>query len=315
MNDPGITLVYGAGGAQGGAIARALLREGLRVRTLFRDEHKANPFRLEGAETAIGSYDDFDSLVRASEGADNVVFQLPLEYDPDKAVRYGANVVAAAKAAGVKRFLLNTSSIVPDVPLAAFQVKRRLIETLADSGIPHLVIKPTVYMENLLGPWTAPGIVQNGVFAYPIPANMPVSWVSLRDVADLVAASIRRGETNGAHIDLGGPAALTGPDVAALLSERLGKAVAYFPIPHDEFERSLAPAVGADAAKAIADVYRWQSEQPSSPLVPNRLDAARNLLPAGLTPFARFIADAPWEAYAPSGHNDPDAGKESNAAV
>ncbi|HZG58506.1 SDR family oxidoreductase [Paenibacillus sp.] len=291
-------LVYGAGGEQGGAVARKLLQEGLSVRLSARQAEKVEPLRALGAEWVPGGYEDPDSLRKATSGVQKVVFQLPLEYDEAKAVAYGKNIIDAAKDANVQKIVFNASSIVPEgVDLVAIRIKRRVIEHLRDSGIPYLVVKPTVYMENLLGPWTAPAIVNNQTFAYPIPADMPVSWIALEDVAAFISKALRNERLNGAELQIGGPQPLTGVEVASLLSRRLGKPIHYYPIPLDGFEQSLSAAIGPDAAKAVTDLYRWQSELPSSPLVAGDMDDILKQLPVQLTSLEQFIQKTRWEAY------------------
>ncbi|HZG84777.1 SDR family oxidoreductase [Paenibacillus sp.] len=289
-------LVYGAGGEQGGAVARRLIKEGFAVKAIVRKEETAKELRMRGIEAGIGRYEDADSLREGTRGAKKVVFQLPQEHDEAKAVGYARNIIGAAKEEGVSLIVFNTSSIVPEqVDLAPIRIKRRVIGELAASGIPYIVLKPTAYMENVLGPWTAPGILQQGTFAYPIPEHMAVSWIALDDMAGFVAEALRRPQLSGAEFQLGGPEALTGPQVAKLLGARLGREIGYLPIPLDLFERQLSSAIGEEASREVTGLYRWQSGLDSSPLdVPNLFETLRQL-PVRLTPFRTFLANAPWE--------------------
>lgn len=45
-----------------------------------------------------------------------------------------------------------------------------------------MTLQPTVYMDNLIEPWAAPAILQEGIFAYPIQSDSPISWILHRYV-------------------------------------------------------------------------------------------------------------------------------------
>ncbi len=168
MNDQPI-LVYGAAGMQGSAVARQLLQAGQRVRVLVRDPLKAEQWRAAGAEVVRGDYLDRASLEAAYAGVERVILHLPLQYDFDSYERYGRNAIDAAKAAGVKLLVFNSSTEVPTgTRVKVFRVKNQVIEYLRASGVPYIILRPGFYLENLLGPGTKPAIVQHGVVAFPL---------------------------------------------------------------------------------------------------------------------------------------------------
>ena len=101
----GPILVMGATGAQGGAVADALLRASRDVRILVRDENskKAHALGVLGATVFVGDMDDRASLDRALHGAHGVFsVQLPpTGSDEDFERRTGQKLVDAAHRAGV----------------------------------------------------------------------------------------------------------------------------------------------------------------------------------------------------------------------
>ncbi len=103
-------LVTGATGRQGGATARALLAAGVPVRALVRDPARARSIEALGAELVVGDLHEIDSLVRAAKGA-RAVFSVQMPgmsaegFDFAGEVAQGANLVEAAKAAGVPQFV------------------------------------------------------------------------------------------------------------------------------------------------------------------------------------------------------------------
>src|SRR5690554_4750799 len=97
-------LVTGATGQQGGAVARALIKKGHKVRALTRkpDSQRALAVKQQGAELAIGNFDDRDSLVKAMKGVDAVfIMGTPFEAGMETETRQGIAAVDAAKAANV----------------------------------------------------------------------------------------------------------------------------------------------------------------------------------------------------------------------
>ncbi len=109
-------LVTGATGNQGGALTRALLRRGHRVRALTRrpDSPAAVELKQLGAEIVSGDFDDSNSLAQAAKDVDTVfALSTPFEAGVDAETRQGINIADAAKAAGAKHL---KRLPVPDAP-------------------------------------------------------------------------------------------------------------------------------------------------------------------------------------------------------
>ncbi len=111
------TLVTGASGFVGSAVARRLIETGHSVRVLLR--RSSDRRNLEGLtlETAYGDLTDRDSLAQALEGCD-ALFHVAADYRlwiPDPASIYRTNVegtrdlMLAASAAGVQRIVYTSS--------------------------------------------------------------------------------------------------------------------------------------------------------------------------------------------------------------
>ena len=113
----GLTLVTGATGFVGAAVARALLQRGTPVRVLTRSNSARTNLAGLDAEIAVGDLLDPDSLVRAVQGCRSV-FHVAADYRlwvPDPAQMYRANIdgsralLLAAKEAGVERIVYTSS--------------------------------------------------------------------------------------------------------------------------------------------------------------------------------------------------------------
>jgi len=105
-----IYMVTGATGFTGGALARALARQGHRVRCLARDLSRLPT--EEGIEGIEGEIDDRAALARATEGADGVFHVAAMYRDHGTRaefervnVGFTRALLEAAEAAGVRRFV------------------------------------------------------------------------------------------------------------------------------------------------------------------------------------------------------------------
>lgn len=110
------TLVTGATGFIGGHLARALLRRGVEVRALVRNEDKARPLRKDGIQLVKGDLGEAETLREAVQGADTVYHCAAMVgdwLDPAEARRVNVegtrNLIAACATAGVRRVLYISS--------------------------------------------------------------------------------------------------------------------------------------------------------------------------------------------------------------
>lgn len=148
--DRGLVLVTGAGGFVGGHFVRRVAERG-RVRALVRRSDARLP---TGVEHAVGDLTDPESLAPALEGVAIVVHAAAITADhkepyPGAYERVNGagteNLVAAARKAGVKRLVvmsgLGTQPAPPDTYMAT---RWRLEEAVRQSGIPFVILQPSV---------------------------------------------------------------------------------------------------------------------------------------------------------------------------
>ncbi|MBC7300301.1 MAG: NmrA family NAD(P)-binding protein [Nocardia sp.] len=267
--------VLTARGAQSAAVAEALTAAGTSVRALTR---------------ATAALDDPSALAAALEGADVVVYTAPLDYTP-AAAEFAVNVAAAAAGAGVRRVVYNTNTRIPDEPTGAagFETRRAAWQILTCGPVPVTAIEPAVYLENLLAPGVLSADTTTGglILRYPLPAQVPVSWISLADLGRVVAGACTHGRPG--EIVHPGPPAVTGPQLADTIAAALGVPVGFAALDPAVFEHGLGYAIGAGPAAGVASIYHWLAAHPgSSAMSP---DPAKR--PAWL-PAATPVAD--WAA-------------------
>jgi len=132
---------------------------------------------------------------------------------------------------------------------------------LRDSGVPHIIIQPTAYAENLLGPWTAPFVVAEDKVAYPNLPEARVGWIASDDVGALMVAALERPGLAGSSFAVSGLENASGPELAAAFSDALGRTIRYHPLPPREFGAILDSLFGPGAGTAAAAQYEraWES--------------------------------------------------------
>lgn len=287
-------LVYGANSSQGIPVVQQLLNEGYPVRVFVRDRTKADSLFSTAVEIVTGTLEDQESLKQANEGIDHVFLVLPLEFRLEVAIAQGNNVIDTARNAGVKLLVFNTSTFVPQqtTDAHAFEIKREIEKSLYRSNIPHIILRPSIYMDNLAAPWSLSSIVHQGVIAYPLPPDVKVSWISLRDTAAIAIAALKRPDLAGSIFDIGGPEKLTGEEIAEKFSKVLDRSFVYQQIPIDGFERGLKHEFGELAGIEIAKIYRWRAANSEAGITD--LSPILDKLPVNLTAFEHWIKSVKW---------------------
>jgi len=180
-----------------------------------------------------------------------------------------------------------------------YDMRHDMEALLRDSGIPHIIIQPSAYLENLLGPWTQPNIVAKDQLSYPVPDDLRIGWVATEDVAALQVAALQRPELANTKFVVSGVRNVTGPELAAEVSQGLGRPITYYAMPLEEFGAALDAAFGPGAGEGGIAGYKFQQE--NAALIPMWTDMGPVLqkLPVRMTSVAEWAAKY-RDAFAPS---------------
>ncbi|QQQ77301.1 NmrA/HSCARG family protein [Saccharothrix sp. 6-C] len=276
-------LVTGATGAQGGAVTRALLARGHRVRALTRDPHSvaARELRRLGADIAHGDFDDPASLRAALDGA-RAVFAVttPFGSDTDTEVRHGITLVDAAR--DVEHVVFTSASNADrDTGIPHFDSKQRIERHLVDAGPRWTILGPAAFIDDKFGEWTMRGL-REGAFHLPMPADRPLHLVAVRDIAAVAVLALEQPDRfAGRRLDLAGEA-LTPAAMAEALTAAIGR-----PIRHHRPPLDVVARYSAD----LAAMFGYFTEVGTDIDLP-RLHAA--LPEITWTRYADFVRPLPW---------------------
>jgi len=244
-------LVAGATGRLGGPLADSLIDRGHRVRALTRDPGSAAAGRLRqlGAHIVAGDLDDPPSLHRAAAGAD-AVFVLSTPHHgtgPAAEARQAISLADAAVAAGAG-YLVYASAAgalqARGVPM--LDSKRRVEEHLATLPVPHAVIAPAYFMDNLDYPWNR-AVLRAGQWPIPLPPDRTVQLIPVIDMARFAALVIEQpGDFAGHRVEL------ASDEVTGLEAARILSGILHRPVSHPQaIPAPLAP---------MAPFFRWLAD-------------------------------------------------------
>ena len=265
------TLVLGATGGQGGAVAGALLARGVPVRALVRrpDEASVRRLRERGVEVFVGSLDDRSALAEAMHGVAGVfAVTTPFEAGVDAEVAQGRAIVAAAIDQQVPHLVFSSVAGADQHTGVPHFDSKAIIETeLAASGVPYTITAPTYFFDNALG-----GIdrIDAGILDLPLPPYRPLQQLARPDLGAFVAkVLVDPTPYIGQRIELASDAP-TPAQMAELLSAALGRPVRHEQTPLESIRNPDMHAmwtflngpgyrVDLDALHAANPDIGWQS--------------------------------------------------------
>ena len=252
---PDLDVVTGAFSYTGSFVARRLLADGRRVRTLTRRDDPTSP--LHGrVETAPLQFTDRARLVESLRGARCLYNTYWVRFERgettfERAVRNSATLFAAAAEAGVERIVhVSVTNPSLDSPLPYFRGKALVERELAACGVEHAIVRPTL----VFGPRDI--LVNNiawllrhfPVFVVPGDGSGRVQPVSAEDVAEIAV-------TATGTVDAAGPETSTFDELVHLVAAAVGRPRALVHMPP-----RLALTLGKVIGLACRDVLLTPDE-------------------------------------------------------
>jgi uncharacterized protein YbjT (DUF2867 family) len=274
-------LVTGATGQQGGAVARALLAKGQKVRVMTRHPEKAALLAKAGAEIVQGDLTNQAILQMALRGVHGVfAMSTPFEEGMEAEVRQGVMLADAAKQAGIAHYVYTSvGSAHRNTGIPHFDSKWKVEQHIRKIGLPATILRPVWFMENFT---TFAKPSAEGVLMLPMKPARKLAMVALKDIGEFGAgAFMRPKDFLGQAIDLAGDD-LTIPETAALLTKAMSRPIHFQEFPADQAEA----AMGHD----LATMYCWFNEVGYAIDIPG----LRQQFGIPLTTFAEWMKTIDW---------------------
>ncbi|GAA0446112.1 NAD(P)H-binding protein [Streptomyces olivaceiscleroticus] len=245
MSTTGTTLVIGATGTTGSRTAAQLSAAGHHLRAASR---RGTP--VPGAEPVRFDWYDPATHGAALAGADRLYLVPPVgDLDPAAVM---LPFLRQARAAGVRRAVLLSSSAIPEGGPAVGAVHRELPGLFEEWA----VLRPSWFMQNFLGGHVhAESIREHGTLLSAT-GNGRVGFVDADDIAAVAVRALTDERAPGTDLILTGPEALGYDDIAAILTEVSGRPVVHRSLTHDELHAHLAKELPTEFAALLADLDR-----------------------------------------------------------
>ena len=230
-------LITGATGDTGRAAVREAIALGLDVRAMVHSkDDRAAALEALGAEVVVGDLLEINTIRDAMNGVDAAYFVWPVQ---PGLVNATVNFAQAAKETGVKT-VVNLSQRSANRESTSNSCRDTFIaeEVFNWSGLPVIHLRPTYFLEWLLYPWQLPYLKQ-GVLRMPVGKGRH-SPIAADDQGRVIAALLKDPEGHiGTTIPVSGPVEMDHEQMAAELSEALGRKIVFQDLPVEEYAASI----------------------------------------------------------------------------
>jgi len=221
-------LVAGGTGTLGRHIVRLLVEQGHQVRVLTRERERARdlPGEVEIVTGDVRTATDVAAAVRGCRTVISAVhgFIGSGNPSPEAIDRDGNRVLMGAAAeAGVEHLvLMSVHGASPEHPMSLHRAKYAAEQALQASGLRFTIIRATAFLETWVTVIGGTLSDQGHALVFG-PGRNPINFVSVRDVAAVVALSVQDPSMSNEIVEIGGPEDLGFVTLAERLVEASGK--------------------------------------------------------------------------------------------
>lgn len=244
-------LIVGATGTLGRQVTRRALDEVNEVRCLVRSQKKAAFLREWGAELVSADLCDPETLPAALKDIDAIIDTATARATDSLSIKEvdwqgQVNLIQAAKAAGVKRFIyfsILDAEKYPHVPL--MEIKRCVELFLAESGLDYTILRTTGFLQGLIGQYAIPILEKQAVWV--MKETSPIAYMDTQDVAKFAVRALHVPETVHRTFPVVGPRAWGAYEIIRLC-ERLSA---------QEAKVTQMPIALLRVVRRIARFFQW----------------------------------------------------------
>ncbi|MER7073598.1 SDR family oxidoreductase [Terrabacter sp. NPDC000476] len=252
-------LVTGAGGHLGRLVVESLLERGTPARDVVataRTPEAVADLAARGVQVRRADYDEPASLDAAFAGVDRLLLVSGSEVG--RRVAQHRNVVEAAGRAGVGLVAYTSITRADRSTLVLAEEHRATEQLLAASGLPHVFLRNSWYLENYTA--QVPTVLEHGAVIGSAGTGR-VSAATRADYAAAAAVVLAQPDPARTVYELGGDTAFTLGELAETLGRVAGREIAYRDLSADDHTAALVAAgVPEPYAAVLADGDRGLSE-------------------------------------------------------
>jgi uncharacterized protein YbjT (DUF2867 family) len=270
MDDNCEFLVFGATGQQGGAVARALLSRGRKVRAFVRnpDSLKSKALAVEGISLAVGDLFDPASIDRAMAGIAGV-FSVQTsspagEVTDAQEVDQGKAIADSALREGVRHLVYSSGGAAGKGPtgMGHFDSKSEIEAYLRSLPIANTITRPASFMEMMMLPGM--GLPQ-ATFTFFMRPEQSMQMIAVNDLGRINAEILMAPDRHAGNTIELASASVTGKDLELAFTKAAGRPIGYrrFPdelLANNPFLNRLAELLDSGLLAGAADIPALEQE-------------------------------------------------------
>lgn len=278
MSNKKTIVVFGATGAQGSGVVRAILGDSsgeFTARALTRDVNsdKAKTLANMGAEVVSADIDSYESLRSAFQGAYGV-FAVTFfweHFSAEKEIEEARLIAKAAKETDLKHIIWSTledtrkwisldDNRMPTLggkyKVPHFDGKGEADNIFIEQGLPVTLLLTSGYWENLIYFGWGPARGSDGKLLLTMPmGNKKLPGIAVEDIGKSAYEIFKRGgEFIGKKVGIAGEH-LTGYEMAKKLTKSLGEEVSYNPLSFEAYR-----GLGFPGADDIGNMFQFKHD-------------------------------------------------------
>jgi uncharacterized protein YbjT (DUF2867 family) len=248
-------------GLIGHQVLNHVLTSGEPVRVVVRDPARLNDEVRERVEVIEGSHRDPEVVDQAFAGADAVFWLVPADPRAPSVeaayVGFSRPAVEALPRLGVSR-VIGVSALGRGTPVASHAghvtASLAMDDMLAATGVPYRALTMPSFMDNVARQTAL--IKNDGIFTGVIAGDLKSPTCATRDIAAAAARLLLDDTWTGAgNVPVLGPEDLSFDDMAAIMTEVLGRPVRYQQVPGEAFKARMTAFGMSDAmAQGLLDM-------------------------------------------------------------
>ncbi|WP_336516535.1 NmrA/HSCARG family protein [Pollutibacter soli] len=308
MSQKKLITIFGATGAQGGGLARAILSDKnseFSVRAVTRDpsSDKAKALAAMGAEVVEADLAHPEKVKKAMEGAWGAfcVTFFWAHFSPEQEAAEAKCMADAAKAAGVRHVIWSTledtrlhvplhddrmPTLMEKYKVPHFDAKGESNRFFKEEGIPTTFLLTSFYWDNMIYFGLGPKRGADGVLAITFPmGDSPLSGIGSGDIGKCAYGIFKKGESLiGKTIGIAGEH-ITCAEMAKSMTKALGEEVRYNSISPETFR-----SFGFPGAEDLGNMFQYYQEFAKEFADARDIKMAKELNPE-LQDFDSWLAD------------------------
>jgi uncharacterized protein YbjT (DUF2867 family) len=259
-----IITIMGASGRVGSKTTQLLLEKGFTLRLVGRSKQGLDSFKNHpNVEIHEGDSSNVDFLSNSLKGASVALLMIPAGFQQENVTEYqdqlGLAQMEAIKRSGIKKivFLSSVGGHSVEKTGIVSGLARQELRLKELSGIDISILRPTYFLENLLGNI---GMIKGmGINGGAIQGDVSFPMIATKDIAAVVADHLANPTFEGIQVQaLLGAKDYTLNEVTSLIGSRIGKSdLNYVTFDYDSFAAAL---VQAGFSTSMAESYKGLSE-------------------------------------------------------